>query len=248
MSESQPEDFVAPEAFPNTRWTRVVDLHSENPALAQSALADLCETYWLPLYSYFRRNNQQPDDARDLTQSLFAEIISHDDLLKADSSKGKMRTFLLTLAKRHLIGTIRHNNAQKRGGSDLTFSLDEQDPETNYQREAIDNITPEKLFDRQWAQSLLNATRKALQHEYEKRDHGERFAIMARYLSWNESSEPNYQQSSEEAGLSEEAFRAAISRMRKRYRTLLREQVADTLFDPSNVDDELQSLFEALRP
>lgn len=225
-----------------------MDLHSNNPELAQSALAELCESYWLPIYSYFRRNNQAPDDAKDLTQSLFAEIISHDDFLKADASKGKLRTFLLTLAKRHLIGTIRHNQAQKRGGSELVFSLDQRDPETNYQLHAIDELTPEKLFDRQWAQTLLDSTRKILQTEYMNRDRGVRFTILSRYLSWNESDQPSYEEASKEAGMGEDAFRAAISRMRKRYRSLLREQVADTLLDPTVVDDELHSLFQALRP
>lgn len=235
-------------AFPPTRWTRVVNLQSNDPDLAEKALAELCESYWLPIYSYFRRSNKSTEDAKDLTQSLFEQIIARKDILTADAEKGRLRTFFLTLAQRHLIGELRRQQAAKRGGGFLVFSVDEEEAENRHRDLAIDDSSPEKIFDRQWATITIEAVKDALAREYASRDRAAQFEVFSRYLSWNESSEVSYAEASKEAGLAESAFRAAIVRMRKRFRILLREQVADTLLDSSRVDDELQSLFLALRP
>jgi RNA polymerase sigma-70 factor (ECF subfamily) len=224
----------------------VVALHSEDPRQAARALSELCETYWPPLYSYFRRAGRSVEDAKDLTQGVFEQVVAREDLLRADSEKGKLRSFLLTVAKRHLIGVIRRETSLKRGGMENSFSLDAAEAESRHGHQAYDDLTPEKLFDRQWAAVTLEEVQSTLANEYESRGRSEQFELFRRYLSWNEQGEQPYADASQQAGLTEPAFRAAISRMRKRFRTLLRDRIADTLLDPSEVDGEIRHLFLAL--
>ena len=232
-------------AFPQTRWTRVVALRSGDEEQAQQALAELCTLYWPPLYSYFRRQGRAPEDAQDLTQGLFQQLISHDNLLKVEAEKGKLRTFLLAAAKNFLISQHRKENRLKRGGDNIPISLDGEDPESYYARAcAFDDLTPEKMFDRQWATVTLDSVRVSLAQEYANRGRGKQFAVFEQFLSWNESKKP-YPEAAPEAGLSEQAFRAAIMRMRKRYRLLLRERIADTVCEGEDIDSEIRHLFAA---
>lgn len=240
--DSQPAGMGA---FPQTRWTRVVALHSTDEGLARQALSDLCSLYWPPLYSYFRRQGRGPEDAEDLTQGLFEQLISRQNLLQADADKGRLRTFLLAMAKNFLISRHRWETRKKRGGKTTLASLDAEDPESCYSRAcALDDLTPEKLFDRQWATVTLDSVGASLAEEYASRGRAREFAVFKRFLSWNDSKTP-YAEAAAEAGLSEQAFRAAVVRMRKRYRLLLREKIADTLCDGEDIDAEIRDLFAA---
>ncbi|MEZ5329183.1 MAG: sigma factor [Verrucomicrobiales bacterium] len=232
-------------AFPETRWTLVVALRSTDEDQARQALSELCGLYWVPLYSYFRQQGRAPEDAQDLTQGLFEQLISRRDLLRADSNKGRLRTFLLAAAKNLLTSEYRRETRQKRGGTAIPASLDAEDPESHYLRaRAFDDLTPEKLFERQWATVTLESVRSSLAEEYASRGRARQFAVLERFLSWNESNTP-YREAAVEAGLSEEAFRAAVVRMRKRYRLLLRDKIADTLCEGEDVDAEIGELFAA---
>ena len=242
---TSPPEFSSGE-FPPTRWTRVVALQADAPGQAEKALADLCNIYWLPIYSYFRRVGRTSDDAQDLTQGLFEQMIRRGDLAKADEEKGKLRSFLLTMAKRHLVGTIRHDTTAKRGGAESPLSFDVDNAEALHADQALNDITPDKVFDRQWAAVTLEQTRNQLASEYTNRGRAKQYEVMSRYLSWNENAEQPYSEASKEAGLSEEAFRAAVSRMRKRFQALLREQIADTLLEGDDIDGEIRYLFSAL--
>lgn len=246
MSEqNEASQSTDPGAFPQTRWTRVVALRSADKEQARQALSELCSLYWTPLYSYFRRQGRDPEDAKDLTQGLFHQLISRENLLNADADKGRLRTFLLTTAKHFLINQHRRETRQKRGGKAISVSLDAEDPESYYARAStLDDLTPEKLFDRQWATVTLESVRATLAQEYASRGRAPQFAVLEQFLSWNESSTP-YSEAALEAGLSEEAFRAAIVRMRKRYRLLLREKIADTVYDGEDIDGEIRHLFAA---
>jgi RNA polymerase sigma-70 factor (ECF subfamily) len=244
MDEAAPEPAM-PGAFPQTRWTRVLALHSDDADAAQQALSELCETYWLPVYSYFRRQGKQVGDAQDLAQGFFEQLIKRGDFARADAETGRLRNYLLAAAKNFFISEVRREKRQKRGGGALTFSLDADDAEGFYAREAMDDLTPEKLYERQWAVVTLDKVRSALAAEYEGRGRAEAFGVMGRYLSWNDGEQP-YSEAAVEAGMSETAFRAAVSRMRKRYRTLLREHIADTLLDGDDIDEEIRHLVMAL--
>ena len=232
-------------AFPQTRWTRVVALRSADEAQARQALSELCSIYWPPLYSYFRRQGREPEDAQDLTQGLFQQLISRENLLAVEADKGRLRTYLLAAAKNFLVSQHRRETRQKRGGNSTMVSLDAEDPESYYARSnALDDLTAEKLFDRQWATVTLESVRTALSQEYASRGREQQFAVFEQFLSWNESNTP-YSEAALETGLSEEAFRAAIVRMRKRYRLLLREKIADTVYDGEDIDGEIRHLFAA---
>ncbi len=232
-------------AFPPTRWARIIALRSTDAEKASLALSELCGLYWTPLYSYFRRQGRKPEEAEDLTQGLFEQLISRQNLLQADADKGRLRTFLLAAAKNFLISHHRREIRQKRGGTAITASLDADDSESHYARVcAFDDLTPEKLFDRQWATVTLESVRQMLAREYGNRGREGQFSVLERYLSWNDS-DTSYAEAAPEAGLSEEAFRAAVVRMRKRYRFLLREKIADTVCGGDDVDAEIRHLFAA---
>ena len=232
-------------AFPETRWTRVVALQSDDEDSSREALSELCHLYWPPLYSYFRRHGREPADAQDLTQGLFEQLISRESLRRADVQKGKLRTFLLAAANNYLISQHRRETRQKRGGDTIAVSLDAEEAESFHVRAgAFDDLTPEKLFDRQWATVTLDSVRAALAREYASRGREKHFAVFQQFLSWNESDSP-YREAAVEAGLSEEALRVAVVRMRKRFRILLRESIADTLYQGEDIDGEIRHLFAA---
>lgn len=224
----------------------MIALQADDPDQSGKALEELCEIYWLPIYSYFRRVGRTSEDAKDLTQSLFEQMIRRGDLAKADEDKGKLRSFLLTMGKRHLVGKIRHDTSAKRGGAEYTLSLDVDDAEVLHADPALSDITPERMFDRQWATVTLEQARSQLGKEYAARGREGQYEVLSRYLSWNENPEQPYAEASREAGLSEQAFRAAVVRMRKRFQSLLREQIADTLLEGDDIDGEIRYLFSAL--
>jgi len=245
VSETPIQDPVSPGAFPQTRWTRVQALHSSDPDAAHRALSELCEIYWLPVYSFFRRKGKSGDDAKDLVQGLFERLITREGFAKAKKESGRLRNYLLTAAKNHLISTVRHESREKRGGGAFTFSLDARDAEGFHVREAFEDLTPEKIYDRQWAVVTLDKVRGALAEEYGERGRADAFAVFGRYLTPNEEGNP-YSEAAEELGVSVVAFRASVSRMRKRYRELLREYISDTLLENEDVDEEIRHLVMAL--
>lgn len=219
-----------------------------NPAEDGSgkALAELCELYWYPVFVYIRRwRGAAADDAKDLTQAFFSRLIEKCAIGAADPERGKFRTFLLASAKNFVANELRAENAQKRAPQRAIASLDDEACERNYPRALADWMTPDKLFERQWALALLEEVLLKLGAEHRAAEKQRVFEELNVYLG-GESMAPPYAETAARLQMSEAAVKVAVHRLRQRYRDLLRSEVAQTLADPADVDDELRSLFQAL--
>lgn len=211
---------------------------------ADVALEDLCRTYWFPLYAYVRRQSQSREDAEDLTQAFFARFLEKNYLEGLRSEKGKFRAFLLAALKHFLANEWDRAARQKRGGGVTPLSLDWQDADTRYHIEPADPLSPDKLYDRAWAVTLLERVITRLGDESAAEGKAKLFEILKPCLMVGKSAIP-YPQAATELGMAEGAVRVAVHRLRRRYRELLREEIAQTLSDPAQVEDELRALFSA---
>jgi RNA polymerase sigma factor (sigma-70 family) len=236
--------------FPTTRWTGVLHVLGTNDlARREEALAHLCRDYWFPLYAFARRLGRSQEDAEDLTQGFFVYALDHEVFRQADPNLGTLRTFLLRVFQRY-IGDVRdRENAQKRGGGRKLVSLDLDDAEALYGRDLAIHETPELLFDRTWAQSLLRAALSTLAASEQSAGRAQQFEILQSFLTPDAVSDQGYEEAGRATGLSPEALRQAVSRLRKKFREALREQIAATLHEPDDarIDAELSSLRVALR-
>lgn len=236
--------------FPTTCWTGVLQLlGTDDLALRKEALASLCRDYWYPLYAFARRMGRSQEDAEDLTQGFFAYAIERDVFSLADRDLGTLRTFLLRVFQRY-IGDVRDREmAQKRGGGREIVSLNLDGGEELYARDLASNDTPELVFDRSWAQSLLRMTLATLAASEQSAGRGPQFDILQSFLIPDAVSEQSYEAAGQASGLNPEAVRQAVSRLRKKFRECLREQIAATLQQPDEVriDAELSALRVALR-
>ncbi len=214
---------------------------------ADQALSELCAGYWHPLYAYVRRRGYDPDDARDLTQSFFVRLIEQRRLAAADPVRGRFRSFLLTSMKNFLASEWRREAAAKRGGVADIVSIDAAVAEDRYRVEPADNLTPEAEYERRWALALVRRALDDVRHGYADRGEGELFDALKAYLGANPRRAP-YGELSRRLGRSEGALRTASSRLRARWRTRLREIVAETVQGHRLIDDELDDLVRALAP
>lgn len=234
-------------AFPQTRWSLVVAARQSDGEPAQRALAELCEIYWHPIYVYARRRGQSPADAEDLTQEFFARLLSKDYLASADGNKGKLRTFLLVAMQRFMAEQWKRSSALKRGGGAVCLSIDTERAEHALEAELASDLSPEVLFDRQWAMTLLESVIEELRGDYVQSDRTEVFDQLRHLLLTNEATRP-YRELGEGIGLSEGAVKVAVYRMRQRYRQLLHERIADTVSSPDEVAEEIRHLFGLFGP
>ncbi len=234
-----------PRIFATTHWSVVVAAGQEDSANASAALENLCRAYWYPIYVYVRRKGHGPDDARDLTQEFFAQLISKEHLRLADRQKGKFRTFLLTMLDHFLAREWSRVHRQKRGGEYTFISLDQHAPEERYRLEPADNDTPEKKFLRQWALTVLKQAMDALERECETIGKGALFRE-ARNLLSGERDADAYVTISNRVGMSQGAARVAVHRLRQRYGELLRSEIAQTVETAAEVDEEMRCLLAAL--
>jgi RNA polymerase sigma-70 factor (ECF subfamily) len=226
----------------------VVEAGRQSSPKAADALATLCEVYWFPLYAYVRRHGHSIDDAQDLTQAFFVHLLDNQTLRVADRERGRFRSFLLASMKHFLAKQWRRDTAQKRGGGRAPLSLDFEDGETRYRLEPSHEATPEKLFERQWALTLLARALASLRAEFEASGKAARFARLKMFVGGEKSTVP-YRELADQLEMSEGAVKVAIHRMRRRYRALLREEIQHTVGAPDNgeeVADELRRLFDAL--
>ncbi len=214
---------------------------------ADRALAELCAGYWHPLYAYARRRGYDPDDACDLTQAFFARLIEQRSLATADPVRGRFRSFLLTSMKNFLASQWRRESAAKRGGGADLVSIDATDAENRYRVEPADNRTPEAEYERRWALALIRRALNDVRRGYADRGQIELFGALKAYLAADIGEVP-YDELSRRLDRSEAALRTALSRLRARWRTRLREVVAETVKDEHLVDDELTDLVRALAP
>ena len=212
---------------------------------ADVALEELCRTYWYPLYAYVRRQGHSREDAEDLTQGFFARLLEKNYLEGVTSDKGKFRAFLLVAVKRFLANEWDYASRQKRGGGVTPLSLDWQDADTRYQINPADHLSPDKLYDRAWAVIMLERVITRLRDENGAEGKASLYEQLKPFLMMGKSEIP-YAQAAAALKLTEGAVRVAVHRLRRRYRELLREEVAQTLADPAQADEEMQALFSAL--
>lgn len=232
-------------AFVTTHWSVVVTAGRSDTTRAQDALAKLCQTYWFPLYIYVRRRGHSPEDAQDLTQEFFARLLEHNWVKAADQAKGRFRSFLLSAMNCFLADEWDKARAQKRGGGVPLVPLQFDTAETRYGVEPADNVTPERSFERRWALTLLEEVLKRLQAKYEAEGKADLFAALNPCLVGERTSQP-YVELAAKLGMNEGAVKSAVHRLRQRYRQLLRDQIAQTVADPAEVDEELRHLFAVL--
>jgi len=231
--------------FATTRWTVVLAARGRNTPQADVALEELCRTYWYPLYAYVRRQGHSREDAEDLTQAFFARLLEKNYLEGISSTGGKFRAFLLVAVKRFLANEWDRANCQKRGGGVAPLSLDWQDADTRYKIDPPDAVSPDKLYDRAWAITVLEHVIIRLQDEHAADGKAALYAQLKPFLMAGKDA-LSYGQAATALQMPEGTVRVAVHRLRRRYRELLREEIAQTLSDPTLADEEMQSLFAAL--
>jgi DNA-directed RNA polymerase specialized sigma24 family protein len=227
--------------FATTHWSVVLQAGEEDSPHAAAALEQLCRTYWYPLYAYARRRGYSPEDAQDQTQGFFARLLARHSLLGLRPENGRFRCFMLTALKHFLINEQERASAAKRGGASVHVPFDFHRAEERYCLDAGDRNTPDRLFDRSWALTVMEAASQSLEEEYRLEGKDRLFQHLKRFLPGREA-ETTYSATGVELGLSAGAVKVAVHRMRRRYRDLLREQVAQTVSSGVNLEDELQSL------
>jgi RNA polymerase sigma factor (sigma-70 family) len=210
-----------------------------------TALEQLCRTYWYPLYAYVRRRGYGVADAQDLTQGFFARLLEGRSLEAVDRSKGRFRSFLLAALEHFLAKEWRRAKAQKRGGGRIIFSLDDDTAENRYAAEPAHDLTPERIYERRWALTLLEQALARLRQDCLATGKAELFEhLKGAFLC--EKSELSYSAIAAQLGMSEGALKVAAHRLRQRYGELLREEIGQTVADPKEIDEEVRCLFAAL--
>ena len=225
--------------FPTTRWTLVVAATNPEQKEARSALGSLCERYWYPLYAYLRRCGYPADKAQDLTQEFFIRLLEGRYLDRADPEKGRFRAFMLTSLKFFVADEEDRQRARKRGGG-LLVPMEFSSGEERYQREPAHDETPERIFERRWALSVLDRVVEKVRNEFVQHGRQEHFERLKVFLLGQ--SEAPYAALAREMKTSEGALKVAIHRLRKRYRDLFRQEIEDTVADPAEVDSEIRYL------
>jgi RNA polymerase sigma-70 factor (ECF subfamily) len=231
--------------FPTTCWSRVVAAGDPGAPGAREALADLCRAYWYPLYAYVRHRGLPPDQAQDLTQDLFARLLEKGVLAAANPSRGRFRAFLRAVCADFLANRRDRENALKRGGGRIFIPIDPDDAESRYAREPAHELTPERVFDRAWALTLLGRALERLREEYCAGGQAASFEALSPVLTDGPRA-VSYAALAAGLGTTEGAVRVAVHRLRRRYGEGLREEIAATVDDPAEVDDEIRALFAAL--
>ena len=229
--------------FPTTRWTLVVAAGDPGAREARSALVSLCENYWYPLYAYLRRRGYATDQAQDLTQEFLVRVLEGRYLDRADPAKGRFRSFLLSSLKFFVADEGDRDRAHKRGGGVLV-SLEFSTGEDRYRRDPAHDDTPERIFERRWALSVIDRVMEKLRSEFVQHGRPEHFERLKVFLLGQ--SDAPYAALAHEMKTSEGALKVAIHRLRKRYRELFRQEISDTVADPADVDSELRYLAAVL--
>ncbi|MFO1512015.1 MAG: sigma-70 family RNA polymerase sigma factor [Verrucomicrobiota bacterium] len=244
-SEHLPQTTAARgDIFATTHWSVVLAAGERGSPQAELALEELCRMYWYPLYVYVRRQTPTREDAEDLTQAFFARLLEKNYLNGLNSERGRFRAFLLAALKHFLANEWDRAHRQKRGGGVATVPLDWQNADTRYQIDPPDNLSPDKLYDRAWAVTVLERVLARLRDESAAEGKAELFGQLKPFLMVGKSAIP-YAQVADALKLTEGAVRVAVHRLRGRYRDLLRDEVRQTISDPAQVEEEMRALFSA---
>ena len=228
--------------FPSTRWTLVHKVQKGGELESAQALEQLCRSYWYPIYAYARRYGFGAEDAEDLTQVFFQNLVSYESLQAAAQELGKLRNFMLAMLKRIISKHLRHDAAGKRGGSkSATLSFDECDAEGRYLMEPVDGRDPETLFDQAWARDVLASAESRLRDDYANADNTQTFDQLREFLPLGDNATP-YAHAATRLSVTEGTLRLLIHRMRKRYGKLVEEEIAQTVSDPEEIKGELAHL------
>ena len=230
--------------FPTTRWTLVAAAGHRDRQDSRPALESLCEAYWYPIYAYARRRRYTPEQAQDHTQEFFTRFIEHDYFDRADPERGRFRSFLLTSFKYYLCDEVGRTRAQKHGGGLAPLAFEVFKGEERYAREPVNNETPERLYERRWARTLLDRVIERLRAEFVVHGRLEHFNKLKPCLQGD--SEIPYAELAHQLETTESALKVGIHRMRKRYRDLIRLEISDIVADPAHIDAELRHLIAAL--
>jgi len=240
------EGASPPGEFVTTHWSMVLAAGETASPQSAAALEKLCEAYWYPLYAYVRRSGHNPDDAKDLTQEFFARLLERKYLRLADPDRGRFRSFLLTSLKHFLINEWKRANREKRGAGQTFIALDEDLAESRFAAESAENQPPETRYDRAWAGMLMERALIALRGEFDQGGKRELFERLKVFV-WGDKNTLSYAAMAEQLGMTEGAVKVAVHRVRKRYRTLLRQKIGETVVDPADIGDEIRFLISALR-
>jgi RNA polymerase sigma-70 factor (ECF subfamily) len=231
--------------FQSTHWTVVLEAARQDSPSGQAALGSLCRTYWPPIYAFVRRSGYSRADAEDLTQDFFARLVEKNWLASITREGGKFRSVLITALKHFLAHARDHARAQKRGGGFALVSLDTELVERRYLAGAVDDLTPERLFEQRWALRMLENAMERLRQEYVRLEKEDLFEELKVFLSASGRA-VSHAQIAAKHDISISAVGVAVHRMRRRFGELLRQQVTRTVSDPNEVDEELRHLIATL--
>jgi RNA polymerase sigma factor (sigma-70 family) len=232
-------------SFATTHWSMVLAARDPDSPAARAALAELCRIYWYPLYAFIRRQGYASPDAQDLTQELFARLLEKDFLGGVSRDKGKFRSFLLAVCRHFLANERDRARARKRGGGRPLLPLDFNTAEERYSREPAHELTAEKLFERRWALTLLDQVLARLRQEFCSQGKTQLFDRLKCFLTGEKDKAP-HAELAQELDMTAGAVKVAVHRLRRRYRDLLREEIARTVDTPDHIEDEIRQLFSVL--
>ncbi len=230
--------------FKTTHWSVVVAAGDAESSARRSALATLCETYWAPVYSFIRRSGRPSDEAADLTQAFFATLLEKNYVRDAKRERGRFRSFLLTAVRHFLANQYDHEHAQKRGGQVVLVPIDVDDGERIYRHEAVEHETPEHIYERHWALTVLEAARARVALRFKGDRRQQMFEKLRPFLAGDDPE--SYGGLAKDLGMTEGALRVAVHRVRQQWGASLRELVAETLESPDDVADEIRYLTAVL--
>jgi RNA polymerase sigma-70 factor (ECF subfamily) len=233
-----------PVAFTTTHWSVVLEAQGESPA-AQEALEKLCRTYWRPVFAFLRRQGLRPDEAEDITQGFFAELLERRSLSAVRREKGRLRSFLLGGLKYFLANEERRAMAIKRGKGQRLVPLEELRAEEGVEMEPSDPVTAEMIYERRWALTVLKRVLSRLKDEYRAAGNSALFDSLKGLLP-DEPGAPSQAEIAARLGMTENAVRQAFYRFRQRYQAILREEIANTVATPGDIEDELRHLITVL--
>ena len=231
--------------FVTTCWTDVLLAREQDAPGARQALEHLCRLYWYPLYAHVRQTVNDPHDAEDLTQEFFRLLIEKNYLGAVDRKLGKFRSFLLVAIKRFVINAHKHATRQKRGGGQAFISLDVELAESRIHSELATGLSPEQIFERRWAQTILDQAAAQLREEYVANGKQETFDALNSFLT-EESRFGDYAAVAASLGMTASTVAVTVHRLRQRYRQLVREAVRPTVSDPAEIEGEVKQLVAAL--
>ena len=230
------------QGFTQTRWTLVLLAESDESPAARQALEDLCKRYWPSIYTFLRRRGYGRHDAEDLTQGFLGKVLESHSIARADPSLGRFRNFLLRMLKDYLMDEVRKREALKRGGPGRLSELPFGETEVEYLAEPDPGLTPEEVFDRQWAASLLERAYQRLEAEFENAGQRNRFHLLKRFLT-DEASDGDCAELATRLEITPKSASVAVYRARTRYRQCLRDEVQETVSGPDLVKAEFLDLF-----